>query len=120
MNTVKIKRVDLLAKLKENREAHVSGYADAVEGWKVTVEKSLKDALKVLKKEGKFNGVYHNAPIDNKKDYDKAITKFEMSVDDVIELEDHEFNQYVMDEWQWKSQVFGVNNAYSAVVGKAR
>lgn len=43
-------------------------------------------------------------PMDQTKDYDRAISMLRMSVDDVLEISEEEFQMYVLDEWHWKGQ----------------
>lgn len=51
-------------------------------------------------------------PIDHTRDYDRVIAMLEMSVDEDIELMSHEFDQYVLDNWQWKELAFLTNTQY--------
>ncbi len=47
-------------------------------------------------------------------EYNRAIKMVEMSVDDVIELDQHQFDQLVLDNWNWKR---GFEIAKSAYLG---
>lgn len=120
MKTVKIERLRLLEKLKANRTDHEQLYLDALEGYNIRVEQMLKDALKAFKKTKVLNNLWIQAPVNNTKEYDKVIAILEFSVDEIIELEIPDFEKYVLDNWQWKDQVFAGNNAYAALSGKAR
>ena len=42
--------------------------------------------------------------------YKKAIRMLELSVEDIIEVQEDTFNQLVLDEWHWK-HVFSTTNA---------
>lgn len=43
-------------------------------------------------------------PEDHTKDYDRAIQMVEWSIEDTIELDTRQFQQLVMDEWEWKER----------------
>lgn len=113
---VKVKRGDLLAKLKANRAKHAHDYKKAHEGWLVTIieeaEKLLKDA-----KEGNLKDLrkilnHVQPPESHDKDYALVISMLEMSADDVIEMNQIDFNQYVLDEWEWKQHWSASNTGY--------
>ena len=47
--------------------------------------------------------------------YTRAIRMLELSVEDVIEIEEHIFNQLVLDEWGWKQQFTAMSALYKSV-----
>lgn len=51
-------------------------------------------------------------PIDRTKDYDRVIAMLEMSVEDEVELEEHDFDRYVLDNWEWKDLAYSTNSQY--------
>ena len=55
-----------------------------------------------------------DAPINQIKEYDRAIKMLEMSVDNDITLSEQEFAEYVLDDWHWKNQFTLTNSAYLA------
>lgn len=115
MNTVKVKRAELLAKLEANRESHRALFLKAQEGYRRIVidelDKSLKDA-----REGRALRVFINlqAPQDHTGDYDTVIEMLRMSVDDVIEIEQLHFQCYVLDKWTWAAQANFLNSTYAS------
>jgi hypothetical protein len=76
MKTVKINRLNLLAKVKENREKHIAEYKEAREGFVAEAIVELKKMLRDAK-----NGKVKRA----------------------VDLDHNEFEQYVRDNWQWKT-----------------
>ena len=115
MKSVWIKKQDLLAKVKENRELHSKLYLEAVDGFKKAVVEKLELYLEDTKK-GKYHSSYHlEEPINQLADYDRVIAMLEMSINEDIELSDQEFDQYVLDNWHWKSMVSLRNSTYSAL-----
>lgn len=56
-------------------------------------------------------------PMDQTRDYDRAIRMVDLDTRDTLELEESEFRQYVMDDWTWKQQFNHSNRAYSKTLG---
>ena len=114
MQSVTIKKAELLAALTENRTAHRAIFLEAQEGYRVEVIKQLDEFLKDAREGRKITScVEFQEPIDQTKDYDRAIKMLEMSIDDEIKLSEQDFRAYVMDDWSWKEQFLFSNSAYS-------
>jgi hypothetical protein len=117
MNTVKVKRDELLAKLEVNRSNHRQLFLDAQEGYRQMViqelDKSLNDA-----REGRAirTHIAMQAPQDHTDDYDNVVAMLGMSVDEVIELDAHDFQCYVMDKWTWAAAANLLNSTYAGTV----
>jgi len=114
MNSIKVDKTELLTVLRENREKHKTIFAEAQEGYRTAAIKEL-DAMLADAEAGKQirRSLTLIEPQDQTRDYDRAIRMLEMSQDDVIELEEHDFAQYVLDDWSWKRQFLFSNAAYS-------
>lgn len=122
METIRVNRLELLDKIKENRDAHdteyetsVVIYKDAVLKWLEDVEAEAAEHVllitnlephEVLANDTLDMQFYCPAttPFNKLKDYDRVIGMLEMCVDDTIELTVQEYNNYILDEWTWKSQ----------------
>lgn len=117
MTTVKVKKEELLKKLKENRTEHESDYNEAVTNYKLELVKELTKMLKDAKAEKTVNHhINLTSPVQFLKEYDRAIQMLEASVEKEIELSQSEFTQYWMDEWNWRNTFSTANSAYSASV----
>jgi len=113
MREVKVKRQELLTKVQANRALHVREYQEACAGYKEKaiarideIAAELRDKIANLKA-GKVIELVAvrfglDAPRSYEKSYDQTIAMLEMSVDDEITLTDHEFAQYVLDDWEWQ------------------
>lgn len=99
MDTVTVKKAELLSKLKKNKESHTQLYKDAMEGFFVETEKRLNKALLKLNAKVVPNSISIASPYDHTEQYEEAIALLEMSVDEEIELTSHEFNNCVLDRW---------------------
>jgi coenzyme F420-reducing hydrogenase alpha subunit len=116
MYQVKVERRELLNKVKTNREKHILEHKDAVEAYKIVLVDKLEYLLKEAKEAGDVpshsTGLAY--PKSHEKDYNQVVTMLEMSVEDVIELDQNQFSQYVMDEWSWKSGFVATSAMYNA------
>lgn len=104
METVNINKEELLAKVQENRELHAEVYTEALQGWRDARRDWFTEGARIVQDGGTPPSLAFTEvrPENHTSDYDQIITMLEMSVDDVIELEEHQFAQYVMDRWNWK------------------
>lgn len=98
---------DVLEKLRENKEAHEAEYNKAVEGYKVKLKEDLQQALmqcEVDITEGKIPKVPRfnlERPNHHLEEYTTAISMLEMTVNEEITLNQSQYYQYVLDEWDW-------------------
>lgn len=109
MRTVNIPWQKLLDIVKANREKHMTEWADAVRGWTTeTAERLAEEAL--IFQDAVDNNFplcielsgFERKPVDHIKEYDRLIKMIELTDEEHIELNEHEFDQYVNDEWAWK------------------
>lgn len=115
MENIKVQKQQLLVTLRVNREKHRAIFMEALDGYKAAVIKALESSLEKAKNGQRILLHFQlQEPADQTKDYDRVIRMLEMSVDDLIELDEHSFTQYVMDDWNWKRQFLTSNSAYSA------
>lgn len=114
MDAIKVKKDELLEKLKSNREAHQAIFDKAQDGYrKLCIE--LLEQMLAEAKAGKVirRKVELQEPVNQTKDYDRVIAMLEMSQDAVIELNEPDFAQYVLDDWAWKAQFTTTNSRYT-------
>ncbi len=110
--TIKVRKADLISKIKANKELHIKAYQEAVIAYK---EEALRQLAELTERanNGDLNITLKLiAPIDNADDYDKVVEMFEWEVDDIVELEQNEFNQYVQDETDFAIQAKASNSFY--------
>lgn len=115
MNAIKVKKDDLLVKLKANREAHKAQFEEAAEGYRVKVIDVLTERLEDARR-GKLPQLIFNLPmpINQTAQYDRVIGMLQMTVEDVIELEEQDYQQYVLDQWGWSAATTATNTMYTA------
>ncbi len=123
MRDVKVKRCELLEKVKENRQKHIAEYDEAVAGYKEAAIKAVDRALEKLRQQIddlQAGEVLQLAavsfdlavPENHARDYDQVIAMLEMSVDDELTIRSDEFACYVMDDWDWKDHFLNVSRVY--------
>jgi hypothetical protein len=114
MNSIKMNRLELLAIVRENKEKHMAEFIEAVADYKTLVLQTAKANLSFAKTadlvEFKKIKPLPSAPQSYETSYARAIRMLELSVEEIIEVEEDVFNQLVLDEWDWKRN-FTVSNA---------
>ena len=114
MRDVKINKAELLGIVRANKEKHIKEFNEAVEDYKKAAVKISIENLKLaettdLDQIARIRSL-PSKPVSYEDSYTRAIRMLELSVEEVIEIEEHVFNQLVLDEWQWK-QNFAVTSA---------
>lgn len=124
MNAIKMNRLALLEIVKANKEKHVAEFVEAIADYKVAVLQLAQANLKLVK----TGDLVHiekvktqpRGPVSYEKDYGRAIRMLELSVEEIIEVEEDVFNQLVLDEWSWKHSFMASNTLYkTAAIGGA-
>ncbi len=111
MDTVKVKRQELLTRVQGNRTHHHNQFESAFEGFRKQAIEELERSLDRAKSgKGIQISIGLIQPEDHTRDYDRVIQMLTMSIDDEIELSSHDFDRYVMDRWEW-SEKWAVTNA---------
>jgi len=118
MKTVTIEKDKLLAVLFKNRTEHRRVFEEAQKGYRAkaiqALDMALRDAIAGMETR---THIKLEAPIDQTKDYDRAIQMLQMSVDEEIQLSEQEFAEYILDDWSWKSQFTTTHTLYAGVGG---
>ena len=114
MKFQKDKLLEVLRTNRTNRTNHRKIFLEACEGYLKKAIELLEQKLASARKGERISMHFSlQQPVDQTKEYDRAIRMLEMSSDTTVELEEHDFQQYVMDDWAWKQQFLASNSAYS-------
>jgi hypothetical protein len=105
------KLVDIL---KKNRAEHEKMATEAKENYIKQLKEELAKKLDLLM-QGKAVNPHSSlaVPQDNLKQYNIAISMLEMTNDSFIVLDEHQYNQYVNDEWTWTERFLETASMYS-------
>ncbi len=119
MNAIKMNRLALLEIVKANKEKHIAEFIEAIADYKVVVLQLAQANLK-LTKTGDLEQIKKvkgqpSAPISYETHYARSIRMLELSVEEIIEVEEDVFNQLVLDEWSWKHSFSASNTLYKSV-----
>ena len=95
---VKVKTKEVIIALEENKAQHIEDYQKAKILYK---EQGLKQIVEIAKSlENGETGLKFSLvePVNKTEWYNNKIRMFEMEVEDVVELEQHEFESLVLDK----------------------
>ena len=111
--TIKVNKSNLIAKVMENKENHIKEYAKAVIAYKKEADKQLTKLLQYLydgELELKLELVI---PVNNASNYDDIVDMFQWEEDDLVELSQSEFTEYVQDKTHFANEARISNTYYS-------
>ena len=125
MSEVKLRRLELLDKVKANREIHKKNYEDAMVVYKEAAVAVLEEAIASAQKQitdfnsGEIDQIeglstYLPRPIHHLDTYDRVISMLEMSVDEFLLLPEDQFSKYRMDKWDWSADFNKITGAYGS------
>lgn len=120
MNKLEYPKRKILDSLRANREEHIKIVREAQQGYREQFEKLLLSKLEDLRA-GKSVEARINlkVPENHVDDFDRAIEMLEMCNNETLELEEHEFQCYVRNRWNWGSQFLLSNSLYSETAAAA-
>lgn len=119
MRSVKVNKAELMQILQDNKKKHVKEYEESVKDYKKAALKIAKEHVE-LAKTGDLDKIAKikampGRPNSYEDSYNRAIRMMELSVDEVIELEEQIFNQLVLDEWSWKNAFVATSAMYKSI-----
>lgn len=143
LNNLHVSKAEALKIVNENKVKHDKILADAIEGYWLEAEKTLKqlkvDRLKELKKfyqknvkdfkkqitvelglvskrkkDGPFSYLKQRYPEDHTDDYVGVIRRLELAVGENIQLNSNEFDQYIRNKWAWRESFLSTNTYYAS------
>jgi len=109
MDTITVRKEDLLDTIRRNRDEHRDIFQRAQEAYR---EKWIEE-LDVRLREAQRGYVIRRhfslpEPEDHTRDFDTAIQMLEWETGDEVELDRRDFQRYVQNQWEW-AQSFGAN-----------
>jgi len=112
--TIKVNKNDLIKKIKLNKENHIVEYDKAIVAYKEEALKQLSAQIERVEEGALDAKLDLITPINNAENYDKIIEMFEWEVEEKVDLEQNEFNEYVQDETEFAMQAKFSNTFYSS------
>jgi len=115
MYEVKVEKNKLLEILDHNRKKHRAIFEKAIAGYREEVIRHLDFVLENVKSGKKIiTSVKLIQPQDHTADYDRVIGMLAMSVDKEIVINDIQYRQYILDEWEWSKQFSSTSTSYAS------
>jgi fumarate hydratase class II len=111
--TIKVDKARLIEQIETNKANHIKEYDKAVIAYKEEALKQLNQQVKEVEQGSLKAKLDLITPINNAVNYDKIIEMFKWEVENVVELEQNEFNEYVQDETEFAVQAKFSNMFYS-------
>lgn len=123
IDNVIVSRDILLERIKENRYEHLRTHDKIAAAYRekacTTLAKSIADIDKQINRLQKGetfkvenNIPYMPVPVSHERDYDRCIGMLELSLNDQIHLSSKDYQQYIMDEWDWKKDFVMCSGTY--------
>lgn len=102
MNTVKVRKADLIATITANRDEHRETFLAAQKKFRERVIEELDRRLEEARR-GKHIKLSIDLPepVDYTEEYQRALDMLEWEISDEVELDQQGFAQLVRNEWSW-------------------
>lgn len=116
---VTVKRLDLIERLKKNRNKHEKEFKQAIKLWQKDLDKAIQsiDTKKIQQFPTILEDLQDECPVSFLDDYNDIIDMFEMAIKEEILLTSKAFKNFCRDEWDWKSDI-AQNKYYEKAINK--
>ena len=112
--TIKLKKSRLIDKIKQNKKNHIELYNKAVIAYKKEALKQIEHITELINKGEVGVKLDLVTPVNKEEEYDKIIEMFDWEVEEVIELNQNEFREYVQDEIAFATDAKFRNMTYAS------
>lgn len=114
--TIQVPKDQLLEALRANKEEHMRIWEEAREGFYASLIEKLRTSLENTEQRALPRGqvrINETEPRNYGRVYDEAISMLEIAQNNVIELTQGAYRQYVMDRWDWQEHFLASNSYYT-------
>ena len=113
MKTIKVSAERLRQHLMKNQIKHIAEYKEAMSAYRISLANELAGLLdKAQNNLDIEHAIKTVRPINYSASYDEAIEKLLWTNEDIIELDQIEFKQYIQDEWAWSLNFLATTGMY--------
>lgn len=117
MDSVVVKKDELLTRIRANRENHTKIFEEAMVTYRQMAIEELDKMLAEARAGKRIRRQLQLVePMNQCREYDRVIAMLEMSTEDEIEISQGEFACYVLDQWAWRQQFLSSNSLYSSTI----
>lgn len=114
MQTIRVNKVNLVEKIRANRDEHKDIVAAAQVRYRERVIEELDSRLADAKAGKPINIVISlPMPTDYTQEYENALSQLEWELEDEVEIAPEDFNTWVLNQWRWVAQFAGTSLAYA-------
>jgi hypothetical protein len=112
---ITVPKDQLIEILMQNRDKHQEVFLAALEGYREHVLKWLNKTIREARM-GRLPALSFagRAPADHTRDYDRLISMLGWHTGDTFDLDEHDYAQFILDDWGWKRQFLDTSSAYAA------
>jgi len=122
MKRINVAKSKLLEILKKNKELHITEYKLAEDEFRaagiVALEEKMAEFVNATEDTALNLYIPLSAPVCHEQDYDDAIEMLTVSCDDTIELEEHEAQRLIMNNWSWAGELGHTRAMYAGFLKK--
>lgn len=112
----KVKKSDLLERIKANRQKHIADFEAANVEYRKRAEQALRAKLARVQEGRSFRLRYWPnliPPQSHQREYDQVIGLLQMTTDDIINITASDYARFVEDDWEWKTEFSTALSNYS-------
>lgn len=95
---IKVNKQKLIEQIIANKNNHSAEYEKAVIAYRAEAKKQLEKQLVDLEGGSLTINVKLISPVNKTGEYDKILSMFDWEEEDIVELSQGEFNEYILDE----------------------
>lgn len=115
MQTVTVKKADLIEKMIQNRDDHRDQFLAAQVKYREKVIEELDRRLASVRDGKQFDLAFRlPEPVDYTSEYNTVLSMLNWEVADEVELEHHDFERYVLNKWEWARNFAASTQSYLA------
>ena len=114
ISEVLVSKSELIEILHSNRSDHRRLFEEAMEAYKQEAIRQLEAHIERIKANSPVRvSVSLPLPEDHTTEYDTVISMLEMSLDEEVLLEEHQYQQFVLDKWGWTAAFAATYASYT-------
>lgn len=113
MQEITVEKAALIAKLQSNRDEHRSMFIKAQERYRDAMIAELDRALQEARDGQKIRRAFSlPVPEDHTEEFNTAIEMLQWETGDEVQLDQHDFQRYVQNRWQWAASFAANTQSY--------
>ena len=115
MDTVRVRKADLIEKITTNRDEHRETFLKAQERFREHLIEALDQRLQDARDHKQVSlTISLPEPVDYTDEYQRALDMLEWEIGDEVELDQQGFAQLVRNEWSWARHWASNSLAYTS------